>query len=176
MATLQDQVSRASTSTFLSALYIYGGIALVGSVIFSLFLRRLFPHQYSPRASVEVNHRRLGVPSPPRLTAGFFRWVGEVLRTPEEEVIRQNGLDAFLFIRFLRVQIEFFLPLWAAGWIILLPVDSVRIPDPLPGLNRFTFSNLTAAPENMHIRWCAHLILAWLYTRVYLFSACFELD
>jgi len=71
-------------------------------------------------------------------------------------------LDAYFFVRFLRMMVRILLPIWLISWIILLPVDSVGTTSgQSDGLTQFQFGNV--GPHQQARLW-AHLILAWIFT------------
>jgi calcium permeable stress-gated cation channel len=80
-------------------------------------------------------------------------------------------MDAYFFLRFLRMAIRIFLPIWILSWAVLLPVTSVNTDvDHATGLNRFVFGNV--APDKQ-TRYAAHIILVYLFTgmdNVYAYS------
>lgn len=41
---------------------------------------------------------------------GLFSWPVRVFRADPEEILRVNGMDAFFFVRFLRMMVRIFLP------------------------------------------------------------------
>ena len=75
-------------------------------------------------------------------------------------------MDAYFFVRFLRMMVRIFLPFWLVSWAVLLPVDAAGINNK-DGLDQFTFGNI---PGNATVRYAAHLILAWLGTFWVLFN------
>ncbi|KAG8909434.1 hypothetical protein FRC01_006946, partial [Tulasnella sp. 417] len=77
--------------------------------------------------------------------------------------IRKNGLDAYLFIRFLRVLVFIFGCFTIISWPILLAVNTVGIPDNAgrDRLSRLSWGNI---PTNMQIRYVAHIIIAYILT------------
>lgn len=78
------------------------------------------------------------------------------------DIKTQNGMDAYFFVRFLRMMVRVLVPIWLISWVILLPVTSVgTTTQEHTGLDRFTFGNV--APDKQG-RYAAHLILAWLFT------------
>ncbi|KDN34824.1 hypothetical protein RSAG8_12122, partial [Rhizoctonia solani AG-8 WAC10335] len=77
-----------------------------------------------------------------------------------------NGMDAYFFVRFLRMMARLFLPIWLVSWAVLLPVDAAGINNK-DGLDQFTFGNI---PGNSQLRYVAHLILAWFGTFWVLFN------
>ena len=78
------------------------------------------------------------------------------------EIRSKNGMDAYFFVRFLRMMVRILVPIWAITWLILLPVTSVGTSvGRHDGLDRFIFGNVAPDKQN---RYAAHLILAWLST------------
>ncbi|TNY20875.1 hypothetical protein DMC30DRAFT_396414 [Rhodotorula diobovata] len=75
--------------------------------------------------------------------------------------MHKNGLDAYVFVRFLFLMMEVFLPFMAVTWIILLPVDAAGSQGTETGITRFTFGNVGLSEQP---RYAAHLILTWLLT------------
>lgn len=71
-------------------------------------------------------------------------------------------MDAYFFVRFLRMMCIVFLPIWLLSWAVLLPVTSVNTSVPgNDGLDMFTFGNV--APDKQ-VRYSAHIILVYLFT------------
>ena len=103
-------------------------------------------------------------------------WPLAVMTADYRQIIRANGLDAYFFVRFLRLMVKVLLPIWLVSWAVLLPITSVRIdetpidpesadPDARGGLSRFTFGNI--GPTQQSRLW-AHLVCAWFFTCEYL--------
>lgn len=73
-----------------------------------------------------------------------------------------NGLDAYFFVRFLRMMVRVLIPIWLISWIILLPVDSVGTSSGTSdSLTQFEFGNIG---RHQQPRLWAHLVLAWVFT------------
>ncbi|ORY39668.1 hypothetical protein BCR35DRAFT_273318, partial [Leucosporidium creatinivorum] len=144
-----------STQTFLTAL-ISGLIVLGAEVAVFMVIRNRFRKIYNPRSYL--------VPSKERhdpLPHGFLAWIPAILKMDARDIIHKNGLDAYVFVRFLWLMCELFFPFWVVTWIILLPVDAANSRGTGAGLTMFTFGNVgtTETP-----RYAAHLILCWLLT------------
>lgn len=78
------------------------------------------------------------------------------------DIKTKNGMDAFFFVRFLRMIVRILLPIWLVSWAVLLPITSVHTSvSNHTGLDLFIFGNV--AP-NKQGRYAAHLILAWFFT------------
>ena len=96
------------------------------------------------------------------LSSSTFAWPLAVYRADYRAIISANGLDAYFFVRFLRVMAYTFFPIWLISWAVLMPVDSVKtgvIGN--SGLDLFTFGNV--APDDQ-VRYAAHLILVYFFT------------
>jgi calcium permeable stress-gated cation channel len=75
-----------------------------------------------------------------------------------------NGLDSYLFIRFLRMMVRVMLPIWLLSWILLLPLDSVAStvpPHTHTGLDKFIFGDIGPTQQT---RYAGHLIVTWIFT------------
>ncbi|KAF8320384.1 DUF221-domain-containing protein [Clavulina sp. PMI_390] len=94
------------------------------------------------------------------MSQSLLAWPMEVFRLDHDDIRRQNGLDAYVFVRFLRMMAYMLLPMWAISWAVLMPVTGIH-GGGQTGLNLFTFGNVK--PDN-YPRYSAHLILAWLFT------------
>ena len=74
-------------------------------------------------------------------------------------------MDAYFFVRFLRMAARILLPIWILSWIILMPVTSVNTGVAgHTGLDLFVFGNVSNTDQ---ARYAAHIILAWLFTCEY---------
>ncbi|KAJ5369096.1 uncharacterized protein N7496_008856 [Penicillium cataractarum] len=95
---------------------------IVFGVEFLLFmlLKGKLTRIYQPRTYL-VPDRERTEPSPP----GLFRWVGPVFRTSSSEFIQKCGLDAYFFLRYLRMLLKIFIPMGLLILPILLPINRV---------------------------------------------------
>lgn len=89
-------------------------------------------------------------------------WPFYLLKADYRAIISHNGLDAYFFVRFLRVFTITLLPIWVISWIILLPATSVNTSvEGLSGLDMFTFGNVEPSKR---IRYVAHLLCVYGFT------------
>ncbi|KAL1946280.1 hypothetical protein VTO73DRAFT_15407 [Trametes versicolor] len=96
------------------------------------------------------------------MSTKMFSWPTAVLMADFRKIRVKTGLDAYFFVRFLRMIFRLLVPIWIVSWVVLLPVTGVRSdPDGLTGLDRFTFGNI---PLTQQSRYAAHVILAWVLT------------
>lgn len=96
------------------------------------------------------------------LSKNILLWPWAVFNANYHEIRSKTGMDAYFFVRFLRMMVRVLVPIWLVSWAILLPATGVRSdPGTLTGLDRFTFGNV---PPNQQSRYAAHIILAWFFT------------
>ncbi|PKX88197.1 DUF221-domain-containing protein [Aspergillus novofumigatus IBT 16806] len=150
--------------TFLASL---ATAVIVFAVEFLLFLllKGKLTRIYQPRTYL-VPDRERTKPSPP----GLFSWIGPVFRTSSSEFIQKCGLDAYFFLRYLRMLLKIFVPLGCIVLPVLLPLNKVDGKDRnfknatgtgdtwnVTGLDQLAWGNV--APEHVQRYW-AHLIMA----------------
>ncbi|CAE6475354.1 unnamed protein product, partial [Rhizoctonia solani] len=155
-----QEASSASTSSFVTALVLNAAIFGAEIIAFTV-LRRSFPAIYEPRSRFLPEGKRQRP-----LGEGLLSWPVTIFKADHEDIRMHNGMDAYFFVRFLRMMVHIFLPFWLVSWVILLPVDSAGINNK-DGLDQFTFGNI---PGNSQVRYAAHLILAWFGTFWVLFN------
>jgi hypothetical protein len=103
------------------------------------------------------------------LGTSIFQWPLAVYNADFRDILRANGPDAYFFVRFLRMMVKTFLPIWILSWAILLPITSVNTKvGNNSGVSLFIFGNI--APDKQ-TRYAAQLILVYLFTGTFsLFS------
>ncbi|GJE85442.1 DUF221-domain-containing protein [Phanerochaete sordida] len=153
-----SDAASASTSTFTTALVFNAAVFGVELAIFTL-VRPYFPAIYQPRTYVPPEGKR----SPP-LTQHLQRllWPWAIFRADYSRIKDVNGLDAYFYVRFLRMAARMFLPIWVLTWLILLPINAIDTEvEGRSGLDKLSFGNIA---RNKQDRYAAHLILAYLLT------------
>ncbi|KAJ5244478.1 hypothetical protein N7489_004574 [Penicillium chrysogenum] len=152
-----------SISTFLASLATAIIVFVVEFLLF-LLLKGKLTRIYQPRTYL-VPDRERTTPSPP----GLFRWIGPVFRTSSSEFIQKCGLDAYFFLRYLRMLLKIFLPLGLVILPVLLPINRIGgkgqtyqhgnsgTKYSVTGLDQLAWGNVT--PEHTHRYW-AHLVMA----------------
>lgn len=81
----------------------------------------------------------------------------------EEEILRKNGVDPYVFVRFIRMLCTAFVPIWFLSWVILMPINragalATTSQGAQSGLDMFTFGSVV--DKN---RYWAHCILSWVF-------------
>lgn len=106
-----------------------------------------------PKSFLVPERERVG--APPR---GIIQWLSPVFLTSNLEFIHKCGLDAYFFLRYLRMLLKIFLPMAIIILPILLPINRYSGPNGASGLDLLSISNVRRAVQS-HRLW-AHLILA----------------
>lgn len=134
-------------------------------VSFSPFkLTWIFPSASQPRTYLVPEKERTD-PSPP----GLFHWIIPVFKTSNSEFIQKCGLDAYFFLRYLRMLLKIFIPLSLLILPVLIPLNKVGGKGSslmasnngtrynVIGLDELAWGNVR--PENTDRYW-GHLVLA----------------
>ena len=132
-------------------------------------LDRLFPAKsmwLSVASSLGKCLRRLSRRITP-LSKSFYGWPLAVWRADWKAIKHHNGLDAYMFVKYLRMMVRIFVPIWLLSWVVLLPVNSVQTTGGRDGLDQFTFGNVTKRERS---RYWAHLLLLYVFTGWMLFN------
>jgi hypothetical protein len=78
-----------------------------------------------------------------------------------QEILQKNGVDPYVFVRFLTMMAKAMVPIWLVSWVVLLPVNSVNTSTTgKTGLDKYTFGNVSA--KDTYRLW-AHLVLDYLF-------------
>ena len=142
-----------SEDKFISALVLNLGIALVGLLLFS-FLRPRLRRVYSPRQLLLDMMFPLG-----KLPHSFFAWVIPAFMANDDDVFYYAGMDALVYMRFLKLCFKISLVIMPYGIAVLIPVNYFG-KTKLHGLDRVALSNI----EQQSLKIWAHVIAAWGYT------------
>ena len=128
----------------------------VVSVIFFSSLRLRFRQIYSPRMLL-IENKPFTVGTMPR---SFFSWITPSIMTTDEDVYTFAGIDALVFIRFLKLILKLALFTLPYGMIVLLPININGGNNLVDGLDRLSMSNVKTSSS---LLW-AHCLAVWLYT------------
>ncbi|RVD86032.1 uncharacterized protein DFL_004327 [Arthrobotrys flagrans] len=108
-----------------------------------LIIRRRLARIYEPRTYM-VPERKKTV-APPK---GWFSWLPAMLTTRDPEYISKSGLDAFCFLRFLRMMLKICILQAVLIIPIMLPLNATggmdKDPDvPVQGLDKLSWGNIS---------------------------------
>lgn len=143
------------------------GFAIQMTVFF--LLRWRLTRIYRPRTYLVPERER--IPIPPH---GIIGWIKPVFATPSIQLIQKCGLDAYFFIRYLRMLFKIFAPMLVVILPILLPLNQYSSRDtPRDGMGTLTIGNVDTSVAGSRL-W-AHLILAILSIAWILYNIYYEL-
>jgi hypothetical protein len=151
------QGATATSKTFVTA--VVTNVALLSIEIAAfLILKAKLGRIYSPRTYLPPPDKRAEP-----LPDGPWRWLPKLLSSPLDDVIHKNGLDAYMFLRFVRMMFYIFVVFSFSTMLIMVPVYTVGVHNDRTGLDRITWSNLTGE-QNNSARFSSHVVLAYLLT------------
>ncbi|KDQ59601.1 hypothetical protein JAAARDRAFT_153575 [Jaapia argillacea MUCL 33604] len=159
-AVSSSSANKSTSQTFITALVTNAGLLLIEVGAFTILKQRL-GRIYTPRTYLPPPEKRSN-----ELPKGPWRWIPATLFTPSRDIIHKNGLDAYMFLRYLRLVLIIFTVFWILTWASLLAVDYVGITGTSnDGLTRFEWGNVASQPN----RYAAHIGVAWILTFFVLF-------
>eukprot|EP00026_Physarum_polycephalum_P002639 Phypoly_transcript_02647.p1 GENE.Phypoly_transcript_02647~~Phypoly_transcript_02647.p1 ORF type:complete len:807 (+),score=114.51 Phypoly_transcript_02647:120-2540(+) len=106
----------ATDKSFLVSFVINLATALVFLALF-VILRRLVPKVYQPRCNGSVN-------APPPPGPSLFGWFFTTIRYDDEKLYRTHGLDAVMFVKFLRMMLFISIFVSFYGFVVLFAVNA----------------------------------------------------
>lgn len=90
----------------------------VGTIIVFNVLRPKNKVIYEPKVKYHVGNK-----PPPRISDSIFGWISPLLHTKEPELLDKIGLDAVVFLRFLRLMRQIFTIISLLTCCILIPIN-----------------------------------------------------
>lgn len=162
IATSDATLSWGGLIAAIATAFVTAGIQFTVFVLLRWRLTRI----YRPRTYLVPEKDR--VPIPPH---GIIGWIKPVFSTPSLQLIQKCGLDAYFFLRYLRMLLKIFVPMAVIILPILLPINRYSgAGSDEQGLYIFTIGNLEDRYTSS--RSWAHLVLAvcsivWILYVVY---------
>ncbi|KAG0326882.1 hypothetical protein BG000_001213 [Podila horticola] len=151
-STGSDQINAdSSIGAFTSSLLVNTAVAAAMFVAFCI-VRHWNRKIFQPRTYLVPEDVR----SPP-LPPGIFSWVTASFSVRDNELLDKVGLDAYMFLRFLRMSAMFFAGCTLLGIPILIPINVVN------GSNVGGLANMTIGNVRESWRLWFHLILTILF-------------
>ena len=141
-------------------------IIFVIAVAFFSFVRTRFRQIYAPRLLL-VENKMYGIGNTSKKS--IISLVLSALNTKDEDIFIFAGIDALVYIRFLRLMLKFALCTMPYGLIVLLPLNAVGENKLTDGLNRLSMSNIPARSSHL---W-AHWVAVWFYS-ILVFYFCLQ--
>lgn len=111
---------------------------------------------YEPKIKYYVGNKK-----PPPLSDGFFGWLSPLIYTKEPVLVDKVGLDAVIFLRFLRLMRWLFGSIALLGCVTLLPIDIVFNLKNIPSKQRDPLSMMTIRDVQGPFVW-VHVAVSYL--------------
>lgn len=139
---------------------------VVAGVYFLIFLilRRTQKRYYAPRSYIGSLRESQRTPA---LPGGFLNWIGSFWKIPDTLALQTQSLDAFLYIRFIRVTVMISFVGCCITWPILFPVNATGGAGQSQ-LDILSYSNIDQATESN--RYYAHALVAWAFLGFVLYT------
>ena len=116
-----------TTNAFLASLGTSLGISLLVFCVWCL-LRPYHSLVYAPKLR-HADEKR----APPAIGKGYFSWIKPLMKCHEEDLVDKIGMDATIFLRFMRLCRTLFFFLGILGCVVMIPVNVrlvARFPPP----------------------------------------------
>ncbi|KAK4228816.1 hypothetical protein QBC38DRAFT_473985 [Podospora fimiseda] len=145
--------------TLWSMLLTLAPVAVVSSIYIAIFLilRKSKRRYYAPRTY--LGNLRESERSPP-LPNGLFNWVGSFWKIPDVYALQHQSLDAYLYIRYLRMALVLCFVGCLITWPILFPVNATGGGNQAQ-LDILSYANIDQ--KNQKNRYYAHALVMWVY-------------
>lgn len=147
-----------STSQFLVSFLINVIVTTICLLLFS-FLRTRLKRVFSPRLLLLDTMFPLG-----KIPNSCFAWIMPAFMTSDDDVFYYAGIDALMYLRFMKLCLKISLVILPYGLAVLLPLNYYG-GNKLSELEELAMSNLKQGSSKM---W-AHLLGIWVYTLVMLY-------
>ncbi|KAI5868551.1 DUF221-domain-containing protein [Durotheca rogersii] len=152
--------SRDTPSVSAQTLYLtLGPVAVVAAVYFVIFLilRKSQRRYYAPRTylgSLRQSERS------PALPGGLFNWIGPFLKISDLHPLQHQSLDAYLFLRFMRILVIICFVGCCILWPVLFPVNATGSGG-AEQIDILSYSNVDQRTQSN--RYYAHTFMAWIF-------------
>ncbi|KAK6957812.1 hypothetical protein Daesc_000601 [Daldinia eschscholtzii] len=135
-------------------------VALTAGVYFTIFLalRKSQRRFYAPRTylgSLRTSERS------PALPNGWFNWIGSFWKIPDVHALQHQSLDAYLFLRFLRILVVICFAGCCILWPVLFPVNATGGNEDAVQVDILSYARVDKDTESN--RYYAHTFMAWIF-------------
>lgn len=165
-----DSTNNDSSVSGLVATLIPALLVALAYVSLFLILRRSQRRYYAPRTYLGTLREQERTPALPN---GLLNWFGSFNKIPDTYALQHQSLDAYLFLRYLRVcaAIAFFGA--CLTWPILFPINATGSSGNV-GLNILAFGNLDKNKTADKHRMFAHAFCGWIFFGLVMIMVCRE--
>lgn len=98
----------------------------------------------------------------PELPNGFLNWLSSFFKLPDIYALQHQSLDAYLFLRFLRMTVIITFVGCCITWPILFPVNATGGGGQTQ-LDILSYANVDSSTFKKRYRYFAHLFVSWIY-------------
>ncbi|KAI1806127.1 DUF221-domain-containing protein [Daldinia bambusicola] len=135
-------------------------VALTAGVYFTIFLvlRKSQRRFYAPRTylgSLRTSERS------PALPNGWFNWIGSFWKIPDVHALQHQSLDAYLFLRFLRILVAICFAGCCILWPVLFPVNATGGNQDAVQVDILSYARVDKNTQSN--RYYAHTFMAWIF-------------
>ncbi|KAI1470763.1 DUF221-domain-containing protein [Daldinia caldariorum] len=135
-------------------------VALTAGVYFTIFLvlRKSQRRFYAPRTylgSLRPSERS------PALPNGWFNWIGSFWKIPDVHALQHQSLDAYLFLRFLRILVAICFAGCCILWPVLFPVNATGGNQEAVQVDMLSYARVNKDTQSN--RYYAHTFMAWIF-------------
>ncbi|KAI5800937.1 hypothetical protein FPQ18DRAFT_63753 [Pyronema domesticum] len=156
-----------TTDAFLASL---GTSIGVSTIIFLIWCTLRPYHQlvYAPKLRhADEKH------APPMIGKGYFSWFAPLIKCKEDDLVEKIGMDATVFLRFIRLCRNLFFWLGLLGVIVIIPVNVTcniknTTKDPNWKPNKSWYILMSPSYTWGTCMW-AHVIIAWVFDFIIMF-------
>ncbi|KAK2624505.1 hypothetical protein QTJ16_006455 [Diplocarpon rosae] len=141
--------------------------AIIAGVYFLIFviLRKSHRRFYAPRTYLgTLREQERSAPLP----TGWLNWIGPFWKTPDIYALQHQSLDAYLFLRFLRMTVVIMFVGCCITWPVLFPVN-ITGGAGNEQLDILSMSNVNKDAHHGKYKYFAHVGCAWLFFGFVLF-------
>ncbi|KAK3353577.1 hypothetical protein B0T25DRAFT_215955 [Lasiosphaeria hispida] len=151
-----EETPPASLSGMVSTLV---PVAIISAVYLAVFLilRKSQRRYYAPRTYLGNLKERERSPA---LPSGLFNWIGAFWKIPDVYALQHQSLDAYLYLRFLRMAIILCFVGCCITWPVLFPVNATG-GGGQEQLDVLSYSNIDSKTQGK--RYYAHVFVCWVY-------------
>eukprot|EP00794_Sanderia_malayensis_P007040 gene7040-7829_t len=148
------------TNTFVVVVIFCMFIFIIALLFFSC-LRTKWKTIYAPRLLL-AHEKVLPLGKLPR---SFFAWLSPALMVNDEDIFNHLGLDALIYLRFIKLSIKLAVLALPFGIIVLIPLNVNGGMHLKEGLDQISMSNMKQGSKKL---W-AHFVAVWLYSLAILY-------
>ena len=168
--TTAEEAKETSINSFISAFILNLLVGFIGFIAFSLFRRR-FKYVYlsnfiihSTRLLSELSETQVQIWNRVELPSSLFSWLTSCFKLSDEEVFDLVGFDIFIYLRFVRLCLKFFVVTLPYSLFVLLPLNIYGTAN-LKGMSSLSMGNIEIKSDMF---W-GHLVGVWAYSVIIYF-------